>query len=176
MVIECNKLNDWIFEFEKTNKLYQDFYKDELYFISLKFIYVNRCNEIEKIKTEPFIMTTPSYITREEIIEILTKSTIYDNKRYSLLSILKYNITLDIDDIKEFIFSSEERNFLIIVKNIDAIPFEKTINILQELNELIFIFYEKSSELKKKNPNNTTKKIFIDLNKNKKTIKKQYKD
>ena len=37
MDIEYNNLDDeWINEFEKTDKLYQDFYKDDLYYINLK--------------------------------------------------------------------------------------------------------------------------------------------
>ena len=35
-----------------------------------------------------------------------------------------------------------------VVKNIDAISFEKTIHMFQDLNDLILIFYEKSKELK----------------------------
>jgi hypothetical protein len=41
---------------------------------------------------------------------------------------------------------------------------------------LIFVFYEKSIELKKVDPNNITKKIYLHSNSNKKTIKKRYKD
>ena len=177
MDIELDKLDDeWINDFEKTDKFYQDFYKDNLYFVNLKFIYVNRSNEIEKIMMESFLMSSPNYITREEILQILKKSTIVDERKYSLLSILKYNITLDADDINPFLNSNDERNFLVPVKNIDAIPFEKTISILQDLNDLILIFYEKSQELKQVNPNNTTKKVFLHSNTNKKTIKKRYKD
>ena len=177
MDIEYDKLNDdWINNFEKTDKIYQDFYKDDLYFVNLKFIYVNRSNEIEKIKMESFLMSTPNYITREEILQILKKSTIDDTRKYSLLSILKYNITLDADDIKQFLAYPENHNFLMTVKNIDAISFEKTISMMQDLNDLILILYEKSTELKKPNPNNTTKKIFIRSNTNKKTIKKRYKE
>lgn len=177
MDIELDKLDDdWINNFEKTDKLYQDFYKDDLYFVNLKYIYINRSNEIEKIKMESFLMSSPNYISREEILQILKKSTIDDDRRYSLLSILKYNITLDADDINQFLNSNEERNFLMAVKNIDAIPFEKTISMLQDLNDLILIFYEKSQELKQVNPNNTTKKIYLHSNTNKKTIKKRYKD
>ena len=50
MNFEYSKLNDdWIVNFEKTDKLYQDFYKDDLYYINLKIIYINRNNEIEKV-------------------------------------------------------------------------------------------------------------------------------
>jgi hypothetical protein len=89
---------------------------------------------------------------------------------------LKYNITIEPDDIKNFLVYPEERNFLITIKNIDTIIFDKTISMLQDLNDLILIFYEKSNELKTKNHNNCTKKIFIYSRVNKKTIKKQYKD
>jgi hypothetical protein len=173
-----NELNDeWINNFEKTDKLYQDFYKDDLYYVNLKFVYVNRENEIEKINQESFLMSTPNYISREEIIQILKGSAIDNNKRYSLLSILKYNILLDADEIKKFLlYSNEERTYLNIVKNIDSISFEKSISMFQDLNDLIFVFYEKSTELKKTDPNNVTKKIYLRSNTNKKTIKKRYKE
>ena len=125
-------------------------------------------------------MTTPNYISREEIFQILKKNSTDNERTYKLLTILKYNITLDADDIKVFLKNSNNDsnndNFLSVVKNIDAIPFEKTINMLQDLNDLIFIFYEKSSELKNKNPNNITKKLHLNPNTKKNTIKKQYKD
>jgi hypothetical protein len=178
MDYENDKLNDdWINNFEKTDKLYQDFYRDDLYYINLKFLYVNRENLIEKIKMETHLMSKPNYISREEILQILKRCTIDNDKNYSLLSIIKYNITLEADDIKNFLLNTyEEVKFLNIVKNIDAITFEKTINMFQDLNDLIFIFYEKSNELKKVNPNNLTKKIYLSSNTNKKTIKKRYKD
>ena len=43
---------DWIINFEKTDKLYQEFYKDSLYYTNLQFIYVNKDNEIDKIKQD----------------------------------------------------------------------------------------------------------------------------
>jgi hypothetical protein len=93
-----------------------------------------------------------------------------------LLALLKYNITMDADDIQKYISSDEERTYLSIIKNIDSVPFDKTISLMHDLNDLILVFYEKSHELKEKNTNNLTKKIYLRENKNKKTIKKQYKD
>jgi hypothetical protein len=179
-----NKLDDdWINNFEKTDELYQDFYKDDLYYINLKYIYISRANEIEKIKQESFLMSRPNYISREEILQILKKSVTDDDRRYSLLSILKYNITLDAEEIKKFVLhediqDNEERNYLKIIKNIDAIALEKTINMLHDLNDIILIFYEKSNELKVVNPHTSTKKIYLRSlsSNNKKTIRKQYKD
>jgi hypothetical protein len=99
-----------------------------------------------------------------------------DDRIYSLLAILKYNINLDADEIKNFIlYSDEHRKYLTVVRHIDSINFDKTINMLQDLNDLILMFYEKSTELKQFNPNTCTKKIYLH-SKNKKTIKKRYKE
>ena len=175
---EMEELNDeWINNFEKTDKLYEDYYKDDLYYINLKFIYLNRQNEIEKIKQEPFLMTTKNYILREEILGILKKSINEDNRKYTLMSILRYNFILEPDDIHFFLKNSEDKEFLTIIKNIDTIQFEKTIHMFHDLNDLIFIFFEKSQELKVVDPNRATKKIYLSsLSSCKKTIKKRYKE
>jgi hypothetical protein len=168
--------DDWITKFNETDAVYKDFYKDDLYYVNLKFIYVNRESEIEKIKYESFLLSKPNNILREEILQILKKSSIEDERKYTLLALLKYNITMDADDIQKYISSDEERIYLSVIKNIDSIPFEKTISLMHDLNDLILVFYEKSHELKEKNTNNLTKKIYLKEHKNKKTIKKQYKD
>lgn len=171
--IENNQLNDdWINNFEKTEKIYKDFYKDDVYYTNTSIIYVNKSNDIEKIKQESFLMNTPNYITREEIIGMLKKNSIVNDKRYSLLSILKYNITIDPEDVSHYL--SDKNDYLDIVKHIDTIKFEKTISMFQDLTELIIIFFEKSEDLSKKDAHNITKKIFLNSNNKRKTIKKQY--
>jgi hypothetical protein len=178
----CEILDEeWINEFDKTDKLFQDFYLDDIYYTEIHFVYINTSNDIEKIKEEHFLLTNPNYISREEIIGLLKRNTIVNNKKYSLLSILKCNITLKPEEIKNFLKSSNLTdyldNFLVPIKNIDAITFEKTINMFQDLNDLLFIFYEKSDEELKKSANNVTKKVYLNHKSNhKNTIRKQYKD
>ena len=172
--------DDWIDNFEEKDKLYKDFYKDNLCYVNIDFIYINKNNEIEKIKQEPFLMSEQNSITRDELIGLLKRNSIDNDKRYSLLSILKYNITLDSDDIKNFLTASDLSHynelFLTINKHIDTIFFEKTINMFQDLNNLYFIFYEKNNDVKKRDLNNVTKRIYLGILTNKKTIKKQYKE
>ena len=151
--------DDWIQNFEKKDKLYQDFYKDDLYYINLKIIYINKGSEIEKIKQDTFLMSKPNYISREEIIRILKNNSIDNNRKYTLLTILKYVINLDCDDIKSFLNSSDDYNFISLVKNIDAITFDKSISMFQDLNDLILIFYEKT--LSQNTPHNLTKRILM---------------
>ena len=53
MDLEYNNLDDdWINTFEKTDKLFQDFYLDDIYYTGIHLIYVNTSNDIEKIKEE----------------------------------------------------------------------------------------------------------------------------
>jgi hypothetical protein len=172
---------EWINEFEKTDKLYQDFYLDNIYYTNIHFIYINKNNDIEKIKEESFLMLTPNYISREEILGLLKRND-YDRK-YSILSILKCNITLHPEEIVGFLksttISDYSDKFMKPIKNIDAITFEKTINMFQDLNDLVFIFYEKHNYNKQthNSTNNVTKKVYLTSTKSKKkTIRKQYKD
>ena len=178
MEIEYNKLDDeWIKNFDNNDRLYQDFYKDDLYYVNLRVIYINRDNEIEKLKQESFLLSNPNYISNEEIVEILKKNSIDNDKRYSLLSILRYNITLEPDEVKHYLLNGENKDYLSVIKNIEAIQFNKTINMFHDLNDLILIFYEKTREISNQEINNKTKKIYLrSLTSNKRTLKKLYKD
>ena len=94
MDFDYSELNDdWINNFDKNDNLYKDFYKDNLYYINIDFIYINRNNEIEKIKQESVLLSVQNYITRDELIGLLKRNSIDNNIKYSLMSLLKYNIT-----------------------------------------------------------------------------------
>jgi hypothetical protein len=175
--------NAWITNFEKTDKLYQDYYKEDNHYTNIHYIYVNKNNEIEKIKQDFVYMLKPNYIFRDELIGILKRNAIEDNIRYSLLSILKINVTIGPDDIKGFLTSDNlddyTDRFFSLNKNIDTIVFEKTINMFQDLNDILIIFYEENKNDIKSKPKNFTKKIFLHSNlisNHKKTIKKLYKE
>lgn len=167
-----NNLDDkWIKEFENSDKLYKDFYKDNVYYINIHFIYVNKMNEIEKISNEQYLLSIPNILFHYELIKILKMYSVIQKTRYSLLSILRYNITISPDEITNFIkINSDEwnSNYISVIKNLNDIKFDKTINIFQDLNELIILFYEKNIE---QNKNNYTKKIQLNK-KHKKTIRK----
>lgn len=184
-ILETN----WINNFDDTDKLYKDFYTDDVYYTNIHYIYVNKNNDIEKIKYESFLLSKPNYIMRDELLKILKSNSFDNNKRYSILSILKINISIETGEVKSFL---SERNiekysndFITQIKNFDTICFNKTINMFQDLNDLIFIFYEKinkninfintTNKNNNETYNNVTKKININVN-HKKTIRKQYKD
>lgn len=176
------KLDDeWIHNFEKSDQLLKDFYTDDVYYTNLHLIYVNKNNEIEKIKEEKFIMQAPNLITKEEIIGILKRNSHNNSKQYFLLSLLKINIDLMPSDIRYFLkednYLKFSESFLTPNKNIDDIVFKKTINMFQDLNDIIIVFYERTEIKQNQNHNQTqsTKKVYLG-NKHAKTYKKQFKD
>jgi hypothetical protein len=196
-----NLNDDWIVNFENTDNLYKDFYKDDMFYTNIHFIYINTNNEIEKMKNETFLLSTPNHIKYEEILRILKKNNTNndESKKYSLLSILKYNISLDTEEIIPFLkcelqdLEYYNKKFLTSLKNIDKIYFQKTISMFHDLNDLFFLFYEKDSQKQSRNQShnqshnqtqntntntnnshNSTKKVYFKspFSSHKKTIRK----
>lgn len=166
----------WIEDFELQDKNYESFYTEDINHINFHCIYVNRNNDIEKIKEEKLLMKTPNYISRDEMIGILKKNSIINNKRYIVLSIVKYNINLEPSDINFFLKPSKhlDSTFLTSVTNIDAIPLEKSISMFQDLNDIFIIFSEtigKTTKIDTKSINNTRRVYINKRNGRKKTLR-----
>ena len=170
----------WIDDFQSQDKEYEKYYKNDLHHIKLHCIYVNANNEIERIKKEVVHLRSVNYVSREEIIGILKRNSISNNQRYSVLSILKYNIDIEPSDVPFFLMdrssssssSSSSNTFLTSIKNIDAIPLNQSINMFSNLNNLFIVYNEKVMLANNNNNNNTanttnthhhntTKKIYI---------------
>jgi hypothetical protein len=165
--------NKWITNFEKEDELYQDFYIDDNYFVHLHFIYIHKNMEIEKIREETFFMKTPNIISREEIIGLLKKNAFQNKQKYSIFSLLKFNIHLKPQDIPFFLQNSSNTNtedFLKPIKHIDTVTFEKTISMFQDLNTLYFIYVE-NRNMDVNTKKNLTKKIYLHFLKENQTNK-----
>jgi hypothetical protein len=161
--------DSWFNEFAKSEKLYQDFYKDDNYYTDVHYIYVNTDNNIVKIGQETFLFNAKNVISRDDIVGLIKRNSEVDSVKYSIMSILKYNNTLEPESIKQFVYNDHEMSYMSSITSIDSIKFEPTINMFQDLNDLLFIFYEKPA----KTTHNSTKKIFIHHKpKNKKTTRK----
>lgn len=162
MEFENNELLDdtWIKEFEIIDKDYENFYSNDVFFTNIHFIYINNQNVIDTIKEHKFIMSTPNYIHRDELVGLIKHNYIRNDNKYILLSILKYNFKLKPENINTFLKHDDidcfNLDFFTPIKNIDTIKFEKTIDMFQDLNDLFFVFYEKpNSQDKDKNQNQT---------------------
>jgi len=150
----------WINEFEKIDKDYESLYMDDIINITLHFVYVNKEDEIEKLIEKRFLLREKNKITKEELIGLLKSHCFLDKKKHSVSSILKYNIDLEPQDIRNFLIEDKNSDkYLKVVKNIDDIFLNRSISMFQDLNDLIIIFYEKRMVNSKQ-----TKKVYLARN------------
>lgn len=157
----------WIHEFEKIDNEYNIYYTEELSFIIIHSIYINNNNEIEKITEEKIFLKTPGFLQKEELLSIIKHNSILNEIKYSLLSILKFNINLEPIHLKTFLRNKNPNigaNFFTSITNLDTIKFDKSITLFHDINEILIIFRKKNMNSigsDKKSTYNSTKKIII---------------
>jgi hypothetical protein len=152
----------WIDAFKKDNETYSDFYTEEVTNITLFFIYIDHKNDIENLSRDLMILDRKNTIGRDQLIQLIKQNQHHNHNKYKLISLLKYNIDIESEEIYNFINnkdnSSFNKRFFIQEKYLNDIIYKNTINIFQDLNSLFFIFKE---TLPIVNNNNCTKKTVI---------------
>lgn len=173
----------WIQEFEKLDSEYKMYYTEDISFVRIHTIYVNNNNDIDKIREEKILLKTLGILDKEELLGIIKHNSFSNEIKYSLLSILKFNINIEPIHLKTFLRNKNPAigaPFLQSIKHIDTIKFEKSISMFHDINELIIIFHQKNNNINtdstKKETSNRTKKIFINSNPKKKTKRKEFKE
>jgi len=159
---------DWIEEFIIKEKLYKPFYKDKVTNIRTIFIYINENNEI--IYSKKFRLSIKDEIfTKNQLITILKQNMLYNNNKFFPLYLLKFNITLDQDDIKKFNIAPQKFHFLNEVEYVHDILWKKTINLFQPLNSIYLVM-----KIRTPKTNNGTKKIYITSKKRRNKTRRKY--
>lgn len=163
--------DSWCSEYEQINKEYNSFYKENLTFIKLTCVYIDKTNLIAKIKEEKIILEKENLLSKENIIAIIKRNNTENNIKYSPLSILKYNIDLDPLYLKTFLKNDKmNQSYLTSIKTIDHIHFTPTIQMFHDLNNLFILFYQNI------NKQNITKKVHMKTHTRNKTLRKEFKD
>jgi hypothetical protein len=161
---------EWIKEFETDEEIYKDFYKDTLETVKVFYLYVDSKNNLFHIKKD-IIPLEDSKISKETLISILREHMTYNKCKYKPISILKWNINMEPEDVSSYLRDNSKYNFLNIEDKIDLITFDDSINLFHSINSLYIIFHESSKSF-----NNKTKKIYINHKKklnNRKTKSKR---
>jgi hypothetical protein len=174
---EMTDLDDsWIQQFDIEDNLYKNYYKEDINYIKLNYIYINKENCIDKIKEEIFLLSVKNYLSREDIITIIKKNNIINKIQYKLLYILKYNINIEPNNLQNYLKTKDNLyyNYFTSVKNIDSIYFQPTISLFHDINNLIFVFYEK--KFSSSTSHSVTKKIFLQKKINNKSLRNTFKD
>lgn len=161
---------DWIRNFDESEQNYNIFYKNQVQKVKLFSIYINPQCVIEKIKQQPINLNT-NILTKHELATFIKMQKTDENISYKLISLLSYNNTLEPEHIKESIYNQIDQDYLTIHKNLTDIKFENSIEMLQDLTSLFFIFYESPRKIK-----NNTKKIYLHPSSHRKTKRNRLKD
>lgn len=164
----------WIDQFE----VYKHYYLEDIETLHVHYAYLNEKQEIVKMNQEQILLQTPNLFSKEELINLATRNTILDNKKYKLFSILQFNIDVEPKDLHSFLEEKEEKDsskkphdFLHMFENPQDIPFKKSIGMFHDLNELILFFEE--PQIKPTKKHKYTKRFLLNkLMKHRKTKKK----
>ena len=177
--------NEWVNEFKKKEELYNDFYKEKVEQIKLFFLYTSSTNVLETIKKDSIVLDKDGILRKDIIISLIKNHQCYNSIKYRLLSLVRFNIDIDPDEINKFVYNddaieNDPSRFITSEKYLNDIKYSNTISIFQDLNSLYFIFYEeKTKDIHPTinsttiNPtNNNTRKVSMSTFKNTKKYKK----
>lgn len=196
----------WITNFEKLENEYNLFYKDKITEITIFFLYVNRENDVIKIKRDKIDNIKNNTINSDNLLYLIKNYNHYNDVKYKLISLLKFNIDIDSLDINNFLREKhsntnsererdlepkpnpepESQRYLNKIENINSVRFNNTINIFQDLNSIILIYYpheDANNSNKSSNANDTnnanqakktnTRRVYLKTSKWRKTKRKQ---
>jgi hypothetical protein len=160
--------NSWINDYELKELNYNDFYKDDIKYIKIYYLLINRKLTLENIYEENFFLESKNKLKKHELISIVNKykeANKKSNKKIKLLSLLKYNVDIDSDEVINYLKNdTEDTVFLDSLKNLNDVDFKQSISMFEDLNSLFCVFIES-------NETTTQTKRIVLHNKNKKTKK-----
>ena len=135
----------WTHDFREVEGPYNRFYKEKSNSIKLFFLYVSSNNEVITIKSERIMLDKENILNKETLYKIIKMKKIYNNLRYNLECILKFNISVEPDDAIECLEGANSEDYIHIESYMKDIYFEDTICTFQDLNSLFFIFQNKNN-------------------------------
>jgi hypothetical protein len=148
--------DSWIKEFKKLESDYDDFYKETPSSVKVFFLYTAKNNTVESLK-EDTVLLEEGYLRKETLIGLIRAHSAREGVKHRLLSLIKYNFTIDPRDVTDLIRTEDDgARYITSEKYLHDIKFEDTVCIFQDINALFFLFYEDTPRQQ-----STTKKVFI---------------
>ena len=163
----------WIELYKELEKNFDDFYKEKSENIEMFFLYVNHNDELETVNTTNYILDVNSRIPKDQLINIIRENREKNGKKYRLMTLLKYNVTVEPEDVIHMLgVNNDEGSTFITSEGYNRdIHFSDTVCILQNLNSLYFIFRE--APHKSRRDRQQTRKIAMSIPVNDKTRRKR---
>ncbi len=159
--------SSWISEFELVDNSYNMFYKDDVEYIHVNYVYLSNENEIERVKCENIILPTKNVLSYDILVSMVKA---HKENDYKLAVMLKYNFSMNPEEVKFIHKHSFQSNYLQEIDKVDDIHYEKTITMFQDLNELTLFFTHNT----KKHTRTQKIRMYDALKKQKKHTKKYH--
>ena len=100
------------------------------------------------------------YFHRKDLVNYIKEKSVHENIHYKVLSLLKYNIDLEKEQLYDYITNTSQFKYLESLKSLDDIEYNDSLSIFEGIHSLFILFYEKKKH-------GHTKKVL--LNKQRKT-------
>lgn len=167
-------------ENERLEQYYNKFYKTPSNTITLFFIYVDN-NNVESLHEKSFHLNNDSKICSDELVFIINNHKTLHNKRYKLMTLLKYNFTMDPEEVLQMLSNSNEKNEFekyldVIGSYLVDVCFADTISLLEDVNALFLVYSRQTidannDKLERRRKNTKRVKFCDDSSKKQKTRK-----
>lgn len=146
--------NKWLKEIKDNEKDYNDFYKEKPTSIKIYHLYVSRENQVVFSKTETYLLNTTNgkhaTLHKDTLISIIKKNSSSNNIQYKLLSVLKFNLDIDPEDVISLaIHKKDGSEYLSSESVLRDIVFNDTVCIFQDINSLFMVYHEKAVAVEK---------------------------
>jgi hypothetical protein len=148
---------------ENLKSLYNSSKKDD---INLTFLYLDENNGVYSIKNKIESVENGT-IDRERQLYIIKENQYNMLQKHKLINLSYFNIDLSKNNIDDLINNKISTNFFTKLEIVDTIRLNPSLNIFKKLNSIFYIYKVISPN------NNTTRKIFITTEKNRKTRRLQ---
>ena len=166
----CNELMEneldttWFDEQMNIEKNYDDFYNNDATNVKATVMFVDENNTLVHIKRQKVKISNGTF-TRAKIVEIVRNNRKLNAVKYNLYALLQFNYTISPDRVLQGKLGTGEE-FFEVITHIQDVFFDKTISILEDLNDLTFVMKVKQSSSR-----NLTKKVYLTTTSKKKRRK-----
>lgn len=148
---------------ENLESLYNSSKKDD---INLTFLYLDQNNDVYSIKNKIESVENGT-IDRERQLYIIKENQYNMLQKHKLINLSYFNVDLSKNNIDDLINNKITTNFFTKLEIVDTIRLNPSLIIFKKLNSIFYIYKVISPN------NNTTRKIFITTEKNRKTRRLQ---
>jgi len=178
-VEQLEQLDDLDTSWVQNAEIQDDCEREPMENIRLVFVYLDSNFAIEKI-TKDIEVVDQSIISKERILQLIQIKKL-SGKKYKFLDLLSFQVSLEPDQLKDFVSGTIQDDYLKSVPIFDSLEIIPSIFFFHDLNTLFFFFLEIDevaikSILKNGNSNRVTKKVRLSpeeyIEKKKKSLKR----